>query len=37
VQAGPAFVSLEIPGVCTDAAVLEAALRVVGSLAQPAT
>ena len=36
VQAGPAFVNLEIPGVCTDAALLEAALRVVGTLAQPA-
>lgn len=35
VQAGPSFVNLEIPGVCTDATVIEAALRVVGSLAQP--
>jgi hypothetical protein len=35
VQAGPAFVNLEIPGVCTDPAVIEAALRVVGTLAQP--
>ncbi|NVB80263.1 MAG: hypothetical protein HOV81_17855 [Kofleriaceae bacterium] len=37
VQAGPAFVNLEIPGVCTDPVVLEAALRVVGALAQPAS
>jgi hypothetical protein len=36
VQAGPSFVNLEIPGVCTDAVLLEAALRVVGTLAQPA-
>jgi hypothetical protein len=35
VQAGPRFVSLEIPGVCQDPAVLEAAIRVVGGLAQP--
>ncbi len=35
VQAGPSFVSLEIPGVCTDPTVIEAALRVVGTLAQP--
>ena len=35
VQAGPSFVNLEIPGVCTDPAVIEAALRVVGTLAQP--
>lgn len=38
VQAGPSFVSLEISGgVCAEPAVLEAALRVVGSLAQPAS
>lgn len=37
VQAGPAFVSLELPGVCTDPVLLEAALRLVGSLAQPAS
>jgi len=37
VQAGPQFVSLEIPGVCQDPAVLEAAIRVVGALAQPAS
>jgi len=36
VQAGPAFVSLEISGVCQDPAVLEAAIRIVGALAQPA-
>lgn len=37
VQAGPAFVNLELPGVCTDPVLLEAAMRVVGSLAQPAS
>jgi hypothetical protein len=36
VQAGPQFVNLEIPGICQDPAVLEAAIRVVGALAQPA-
>jgi hypothetical protein len=35
VQAGPALVVLQLPGVCTDPAVLEAAIRVVGELAQP--
>lgn len=33
--AGPAFVSLEIPGICADPTVLEAAVHVVGSCAQP--
>ena len=37
VQAGPQFVNLEIAGICQDAAVLEAAIRVVGALAQPAS
>jgi hypothetical protein len=36
VQAGPAFVSLELPGICQDPQVLEAAVRIVGALAQPA-
>lgn len=33
--AGPSFVSLEIPGVCTDPALIEAAIHVVGAFAQP--
>jgi hypothetical protein len=33
--AGPSFVSLELPGVCTDPALIEAAVHVVGAFAQP--
>lgn len=33
--AGPSFVSLELPGVCTDPALIEAAIHVVGAFSQP--
>jgi len=33
--AGPSFVTLELPGVCTDPALIEAAIHVVGAFAQP--
>ena len=33
--AGPAFLNLELPGVCADPAVLEAAITVVGAYAHP--
>jgi hypothetical protein len=35
VVVGPSFVSLELPRICDDAALLEAALHVVGMFAQP--
>lgn len=35
--AGPTFVSLEIPGICSDPALIEAAIHVVGGCAQPTT
>lgn len=33
--AGPSFVSLELPGICTDPALIEAAIHIVGAFAQP--
>lgn len=33
--AGPSFVSLELPGICTDPALIEAGVHIVGAFAQP--